>query len=495
MHMELYEKLLKPIHEVKYLQAENVERYRVIIRYFFHEHENIHYWMFKEDVFEMMKALPKFSEYTMENCQNDLQTLSEWGNLTAMQDSSNIRTLEDYKNKKFRYQLSEYTVVIERMTIELENLEIEGASLEPTLLERIKHQIIQLLVMKEQQPLEVAGWWRALNDDFIRLNQDYQDYIKTLNSAKAEKMMKSREFLVFKDKLITYLRTFVKNLQEQGMMIENYIKDVAKEDLQIIFDKVCEYELSIPRIDSHIKKEDIMKKCIGRWKSLYNWFVGFDGYNEVDRLNDITNEIIRKVTRYALQIGELHNQGANRKEEYRNISDIFAKCESLEEAHKMSAFVFGVDTCIHLKNIAQRDTDSIHSGVYEEAPTYLNLEPRTRVVRNKTKRIPAEDYSFERKIQRMEVEAKLEQERKSIDQLTNDQKIEFSKLPKIDANTRKVLLSWLSRGLANKNKTAKTDQGVYYHIEKADNQMCMLRCVDGDLQMPNFVIVFDEVKV
>ena len=48
--MELYDKLLKPITEVNYLRAENVDRYRIIIRYFYQEHEKIHYWMFKEDI-------------------------------------------------------------------------------------------------------------------------------------------------------------------------------------------------------------------------------------------------------------------------------------------------------------------------------------------------------------------------------------------------------------------------------------------------------------
>ena len=173
--MEIYDKLLKPIKETSYLSAMNVERYRVIIRFFYQEHEKIHYWMHKEEVYAMMKTLDCFSEYTMENCQNDLAALVEWGNLIASQDTAKVYTVEDFKNKKYRYQLSEYTVVIERMTMELENLEIEGASLEPTLLERIRTQILMLENMKEKSNVEVAGWWRSLNNDFMRLNQDYQD--------------------------------------------------------------------------------------------------------------------------------------------------------------------------------------------------------------------------------------------------------------------------------------------------------------------------------
>ena len=65
----------------------------------------------------------------MEQCQNDLQALNEWGNLTAHQDTSKASTIQEFKNKRYRYQLSEYSVAIERMTIELEQMEIEGASL------------------------------------------------------------------------------------------------------------------------------------------------------------------------------------------------------------------------------------------------------------------------------------------------------------------------------------------------------------------------------
>ena len=135
--MEIYDKLTKPIYEVNYLRAENVDRYRLIIRFFLLEYEKIHYWLHKEDVYEIIHQLDGYQEYTIEQCQQDLQMLVNWGNLTAIQDSNKVRTIEDFKNKKYRYQLSEYTVRIERLVLELENLENVGASLEPTLLERI----------------------------------------------------------------------------------------------------------------------------------------------------------------------------------------------------------------------------------------------------------------------------------------------------------------------------------------------------------------------
>ena len=183
--MKVYDKLLKPIKEVNYLRADNVDRYRLIIRYFFLEYEKIHYWIHKEEVYEEIRQIEGYQDYTLEQCQQDLQQLTQWQNLTASQDSNKVRTIDDFKNKKYRYQLSEYTVEIERMTLRLENLEIEGASLEPTLLERIYHQLTQVKDISQKENSDVNGWLNLLMNDFVRLNQNYQDYIKTLNSAKA----------------------------------------------------------------------------------------------------------------------------------------------------------------------------------------------------------------------------------------------------------------------------------------------------------------------
>ena len=74
----------------------------------------------------MMMQYEEMAGYTMEQCQQDLQSLVEWGNLIAIQDSQKVKTIEDFKNRQYRYQLSEYTVEIERMTLRLENLGIEG---------------------------------------------------------------------------------------------------------------------------------------------------------------------------------------------------------------------------------------------------------------------------------------------------------------------------------------------------------------------------------
>lgn len=301
--MQITDKLMKPLTEVKYLNADNVSRYRCIMRIFFDNYEKLHYWLYQEDVFEALKRDPHFEDYRMEQCQQDLAMLTEWKNLNTIQDTRKVASIEEFKNKKFRYQMSEYSVEIERLVIRLENLFVEGASLEPTLLERIRRNVERFPAMAEKDTGEVYTWWTDLNNDFVRLNQNYQDYIRDLNSVKAEKMMQTKEFLVFKDHLIDYLRNFIKGLQRNVGAIDEELRLLPDEIKQRIFDKIVDYELSIPRMDVEVSRGKISEKTLGRYQSINDWFVRENGQeNEAAKLFDATNDIIRRITRYAAQI-------------------------------------------------------------------------------------------------------------------------------------------------------------------------------------------------
>ena len=214
--MKINEKLTKPITEVNYLRAENVDRYRVIIRYFYEQYEKIQYWLYKEDVFDAMIQTGLFPNYTIDQCQSDLSSLTEWKNLIAIQDTSKVTSIEEFKNRKYRYQLSEYTIEIERMTLKLENLQVEGASLEPTLLERIQYQIMCIETLQDASMEEIHTWWKDLNTNFIRLNQNYQDYIRTLNNAKAAVILNDSE------------KTHIFNIQRLANCNENIEIDGVK---------------------------------------------------------------------------------------------------------------------------------------------------------------------------------------------------------------------------------------------------------------------------
>lgn len=492
--MKIQETLKKPMTEAKYLNVENTDRYRPIIRLFYLQYEKLKYWMYQEEVYEELTEDGYFQDYTQEQCQQDLAALTAWGNLVAIQDTRKAATIEEFKNKKYRYQLSEAAVEIERMVIRVENLFIESSSLEPTLLERIRISLGRLPELIKADGESIYAWWNDLNNDFIRLNQNYQDYMRELNSMKAEEMMKTREFLVFKDRLIEYLRTFVKSLQTNASAIEQYLKTADEQQTAYLLEQVVRYEMSIPRMDTEVKEELIADKIRGRWKSLREWFAGEGGREpESVKVFDTTNEIIRKITRYAARISELNNSGANRREEYYKLAVMFSRCRDIYEAHRLAASVFGIEKPLHLKGLGARQTESINSGVYEEEPCRVTLTPRIRTYKEKARRSGIVDRTAEKEAMRQAAIRRMEEERQMLKSYIRDGRIDFADLPEIEPYVRGVFLSWISKALEQKNFRGKTEDGQTYYIENADTkETCILKSPDGFLEMPAYRIRFEE---
>ena len=68
---------IKPVPEPKYLNADNVARYRLIMRLFYENHSKMKYWLKTEDVFADVMAWGLLADYTEELCQRDLEVLTD----------------------------------------------------------------------------------------------------------------------------------------------------------------------------------------------------------------------------------------------------------------------------------------------------------------------------------------------------------------------------------------------------------------------------------
>lgn len=493
--MDIHDKLLKPVIETKYLTAENAWRYRSILRFFYLQYEKIKYWLYKEEVYEELKKHKLFQDYTLEQCKQDLDMLVEWGNLIPVQDTSKAATVEEFRNKQFRYQLSEYSVEIERLTIKLENIFVEGASLEPTLFERIKNEVLKFSSMPEEDVKVVGLWWRDLNTDFKRLNQNYQDYIRSFYSQKAEELMRTQEFIAYKDAVIDYLREFVKELQKNYYLIEDTLKNLSDWQVKKVLAKVYEYQQSIPRLDNEVTPQQLQENIEGRWQNFRNWFLG-DAHSESEavKLLEITNEIIRKITRFAAQIIESRNSAANRKEEYKKLCAMFLACQDLDEAHKLSSLAFGLFHTRHLKGNILRETDSINSGVFAEAAAQVVIKPRVRTYREKSKPTAIEDKSERKKKLLAQYIEKRQKEREVMSRYIEGGMIDLARLPRIPAHVRLTLLKWIGEATAA-NNIGKTEEGRRFRLLLPTNgERILLHCEDGNLEMPAYKIVFQDLE-
>ena len=206
--------------------------------------------------------------------------------------------------------------------------------------------------------------------------------------------------------------------------------------------------------------------------------------------------MIRRITRYAALLSERSTYSANRREEYRKVASVFMKCPSLAEAHKMSAMVFGVEQPRHLKGGQARATDSMNSGVYEEAPEIFTIKPRVRTYKEKANRSVMGDHSRQKAQARERMLQELQEEQMQLKKLEHDGRIDFGHLPVIAPRIREILLKWLSDALEDSDYTARTDDGRQYRLEFGPTgKRCIVCCEDGCFTMPDMSIVFLEADV
>lgn len=483
--MEVYEKLTKQIFETKYLNTENSWRYRPIMRLFYLHYEKLEYWLYKEDVYNELKDNNLFQEYTLEECERDLETLTDWYSLAKMQDTKNANSIEEFKNKKFRYQLTEYVTEIERLMISLEEMEIKTASLEPKLFDRLRIAIEKLENIAQLSDEDVNEIWDNLKDDFTKLNENYQDFLKKFNEPKSEELLQNILFLQFKSEIIKYLKDFIKGYQKNNHHIKNSISKINEETIAIFLNKLDAYNRKNPMLNQNFNFEHFREVNLDKIKNIFKWFVGNENSSsEGEKMLDTTSDIIAKITKYANSLIELHGNMTNRREEYKHLCKLFDNIDNIEEAHKFAAVIFGVSNVRHFLGNSNINTDAIINS-YDIPPIEIVLNSRTKTKKEKIALKPIVDKSALKKKILEEYRQMQEENRHVLKKLIKDKKIILDGEINLSLIERRYIQKLLSSSTLKK----ETEFGLSYNVTKS-NGKCKIISPDGIFYMDSLVIEF-----
>ncbi len=482
--------LSKRIKETSYLDVENTKRYRPIIRIIFGYYEKMKNWVLKEDILEQLMVFEEFQEYTEDQLKSDLNSLVDHGNLIAIADTRRVTSIDEFKNRAFRYQLSQTTIEIERLLIRLEQMTMENtATLEASLVENFRLILENYDIHRDAKAQ--YDWWKDLNSRFQTLNQNYQDYISRFYNPKNEELMKSTDFLIYKEGFVKYLRSFIRMLQLNTQLIQEILGKITDEDIKKILEESFSYENEIKNLQVDLREKEYMDLNLGRFKSMREWFTPYQGRAPLsEQLVDNTNEIIRKITRFAASIADKKNSHANRKNEYLKLAQLFKDQEDLHEAHKLSALLMGSTTMTKVLANIHRDTENINSSIYEEEPRVYDIKPRTRSYREKIVKNPILELGFLKEQKRQAILQKRVDDEKILNKFIEDDEIDFKKLPVVSVKERTLLLSLLSRGKkSGKAWQSQGNQFLYRISHMKDSPSIKLHCEDGILSMPHYKII------
>ena len=181
------------------------------------------------------------------------------------------------------------------------------------------------------------------------------------------------------------------------------------------------------------------------------------------------------------------------KAELNHLLSLFAGFQSMEEAHRLSALVFGVQQVRHFTFSFVRETERVDLSPYEEPPFAYSLQPRTRSYKPRLDRSGFADKSAQKAAQRQRI---LEQERvlrQEVLSYIRDGALDLAALDRpVSPAVRTVFLSWVAAANLSPDGRGQTQYGQFYTLKKRAGQMCSLICTDGTLTMPNCVLLFEE---
>ncbi|CAA7601358.1 TIGR02677 family protein [Acididesulfobacillus acetoxydans] len=497
------ERVLKPIQEATYLTVGNAWRYRSILRYCYRQHERLQHYLLLETIYSHLKTSPYFDDYSEEMLQQDLNQLVAWQNLIPRQETGRVGTIEEFKKRQYRYQLTPYTIEIERMVTGLENLgEGFGGSLERTLFDRLLQGLIRLsgqaerasgytIFAESDEDIHLA--WQDLYQDFRKLTENATDYLAHLQSEKVEEKMMTEAFLVYKEAITEYLRNFMQSLQRTAFRIEGILKDTPPSFGLELAERLTNYELSIPRLDLTPEPAVLKERFLAEWESLKVWFTG-DATRESDLLylQNATNDAVRRLTRFAQRLGENHHHIRSRRTDYLHLAHWFAGLKHLEEAHELSACVFGVFHTRQLLVTRPKETESFEQEVWDVAPVHLTIRPKIRSYHERTKASAVQNRMREKKAACEAYLKEKEAEDRLLRSLMSQERIVIRDLPVVNPAVRKAILYWITKCMANPEHKGKTDAGEVFRLHLASSRRIRLQADDGSLEMPDYVLEFES---
>lgn len=477
------------IPETKYLSAENCTAYRFIMRLFYLEYQKMSYQLDKETIFSKLQMESGLLSYTPEQLGRDLDQLTQWKNLTAIQDPRKAYTIADFKNKRYQYMLTQRALEVEHMTVQLEELATRAAGLSTNAFRQILEHLNQAESLESLTPREIDTWWGNLQREFEAMSRQYQDYLRRFYDPGPERSIKPLEFITYKRQLIRYLQEFIQDLQHSAARIQARLESFSPEQERRILDLVCQGEQARPDYMPSWEQE-IRARNETVWKSIRDWFIGSN--STARQVLEINDRVIEKVAREANALVQRQNMSGN-KTELRHIMTLFAKSPSLDDAHRLSALVFGAQHARHFTVGAERA--EFHSGtsVYDAPPIECVLQPRTRAFKERRQRGGFADKSAEKAAQREKILQEAQTLRQEVMSYIRDGKLDFSALERpVTPAVRAVMLSWIQVASLAPDGRARTQYGQAYALHIRENRVCRLLCTDGVLTMPDCVLIFDS---
>ena len=507
----------QPILETAYLTAPSVGHYRPLMRFFYEAHQAQRFFLGVDEALRHIRQAYD-AAYTAELCQQDLQQLAVWGNLTLHFERARVRTIEEFLRRQAVYQITPEGVAVERFVEALQSAGRRAGSLDKTVLDALLARMRELdarladpqtlallapadapaVIGRDSLPAgaglslqeQVSSLWAEVRHHFERVANDGVGYLGQLRGVQAQQILEHSAFQAYKDVLVRYLSTYALALAASGPLIADLAQawaDGARGRLLALCAGAVAARQPLPDGRYPDLDEEIERVRAGIL-ALARWFHPVQG--DITRLKRSTNDAIELVTRQAARLAELHWGTRSRRRDLEELAILFSHCAELPQAERVASVAFAAALPRHWQGEALPEEVG-RGSPWQEVAADVVLSPVRRGARVSVADEPApERHAARASLLQTGLRGRQDAERR-LAELFPQGRLDLKEvlLPTVEQRDR--LLDLLGRCLASPDGAGDAPDGGRVTVVAREAGLGRVVAPDGVCHVPRLILAWE----
>ena len=378
-----------------YLVSSNrIRWYRVIMRFFLQCHRELYrYQLTAQEVRDALRETFD-SEYTLEQCQNDLAALKEWGNITTIYDSSRATSIASFLSPALLYQATPEAIAIETFLDEQARANTGKGSLRQgdlphlwkslqTLDEALRSLPTELTPIRGR---EMAEEWQRAFEIWNAMAREAAQYLANMISAAQQSRPELDAYQLYKAAVVAYVHGFAQALTQYSRRIRTQLAEWNESGKkEQLIEIVAQYlEPPAPTLENRSSRQELLQEARNQVDALMHWFAL--GKNADSFRRNALAEV-DKVVRRASVLAASARPNANYAANLHMLAHQLFAAKDGETAQQLFSLAFANLLPVHLPESfagapsAAHDTET--GSAWQEPPNVnLRLRPISRFNRS-----------------------------------------------------------------------------------------------------------------
>src|SRR6266700_2207047 len=489
------------------VNSNRIRWYRVIMRVFLQHHRELYrYQLTAQEVRDAVRAAFD-PEYTLDQCQNDLAALREWGNVTTIYDSSRATSITSFLSPALLYQATPEAIAIETFLDEQTRANSGKGALRQGDLPHLWRSLQRLDADLETPPeliparsSEIAEEWQRAFEVWSTMAREAAQYLANMIKAAQQSRPDFEAYQTYKSAVVAYVHGFAQALTQYSRRVRELLADWSVTGKQERLIEIISQHLEPPGAiaENRPTQGELLQEARNQVLAMAKWFA--EGKNADSFRRNALAEV-DKVVRRASALAATARPNANYATNLNALANQLLLSKDGETAQQIFSVAFANLLPVHLpESLAGTPSAAIDVGKlsdWQEPPTVaLRLRPVSRANRGEH---PLEDPVIDNRtiIRNLIVqhEARLKEQRLRFAELFSEEYLDIGVIKSMTVEDRAILIEVIDSCLGDVSHQYRTPDGSTIVLLNPEEQTyALLRAPDGMLLLPRYRLQRQKVE-